>query len=158
MKPGPKGWRRVLCHLTAATVAIGIISPLAILLLDRRPVVAIYGVSVTPMVLMPGQPAFMQWNSATLRFGCGGVVRRQLVDGAGVIHEFDPIDVVLRTPEAPGESYARPFIVPLNATPGQGTMRTHVSRWCNVLQQVIWSMPDRVRNIPVLIGERPRNL
>lgn len=154
MKPGPIGWRRVMCHLAAATISIGILAPIVIMIGDRRPVVAIYGVSVSPLVLTPGDPAFLVWNSTTLRFYCGGMVRRQLVDGGGVVHEFEPIDVVLRVPEAPGDRYARPFTVPLNAMPGQGMVRTMVTRWCNPLQNYLWQMADPVRNIPVVIRAR----
>lgn len=154
MKPGPKGLRRWLCHAMAATVAICVITPPIILLADRRPVVAVTELHVEPPTLIPGEPAYLRWHGRTLRSECGGIVRRQIIDGAGIIHDFAPVEVVMRSDD--GGYYSRGFVVPMNAAPGNGFVRTRAIRWCNVLQENIWPMADPIRTVPVRIATRER--
>lgn len=136
---------RLASHIMAAIFSFAIIAPIFYLIIDRRPVVKILAEEILPNPLITGQAAHISWTAKVLRDGCDGTIARQIIDGAGKMHDYAAIPTVFKYETGVIQEYTRTIIIPMSATPGKGKHVVHVVRWCNELQRVFWPMREAPR-------------
>lgn len=136
------GGRRVACHIAAAAFAIAVISPVAIMLLDRRTVLEITDAKIEPSPVEVGGTAVITWTAIEWR-NCEGTFRRVIVDSENVEHQFGAEwtvyhDAMQVTPR----QFRKTFTIPTAAHAGPATYFTYIVRWCNVIQKYVWPMRE----------------
>lgn len=145
--------REYLCHIAAAFVGLGVITPPTVILLDRRPVLKIEGVRIEPRISRPGDRVTLYWTATEYR-NCAGEVRRMVVNNESkVIHQFEETATtyhagMVSTPQ----HFSTSFFIPIGIAIGPATYRSYVTRWCNVFQQYLWPIREDPVEVPIEIA------
>lgn len=135
VKVSGENWKR---QLTAALVAIVFVAPTVWMLMDRKPPFVRIGGAVQPQDPKPGEWIEIHWQINVTRV-CPPKrrfnVTRIIIDGAGKIHEFTPVEGMYGKP-GPGrpegqEQLVRSFQLPTAITPGTATYYSSACFVCN---------------------------
>ena len=142
--------REIACDAIAATIGIIVVFPALALVLDRRPVIDLFPVTITPENAGPGEKIRIEWETFTRR-SCSGEVQQMIIDSTNRVFYF--------APEAPAykvvgmrQHFVKDLMVPRGSSPGQARYISRIYRWCNELQRLIWPMVEET-SWPFTIGK-----
>jgi len=143
--------RLYLCHFVAALTACFIVTPIFIAVFDRRAVITIADVSLTPIKVKSGDQVTLNWT-ATEHRNCAGEVKRFVVSAHGIWHTVG-VDATVyheamqRTPK----KFTTSFYVPKSIEAGPAKYVSYVTRWCNIFQKIIWPIiePPMIINFEI---------
>lgn len=134
--------RAVWCHIYAAIVSLGVITPCAIMLFDRRQPVQLEITSIEPAGGRIGDELTVNYDAVVNRGGCGGELLRVIIDSANHVSAFvrEPTIFNNRSMGKPGERihFSKTLIIPRGVTPGAAIYAPLIDRWCNPLQRYLW--------------------
>lgn len=137
-------------RLISSVIISTAITYAAFQVLDRRTVVEIYGTWITPNPATPGHPITITWEAKALRPGCGGEVRRKIIDSTGRVFEFSVVPTVFRENTADGSGrFSREIVLPVEIAPGPASYVARVTRWCGWLQKTLWPMDENGLGSPI---------
>lgn len=113
----------------------------AVMAFYPREHVIVYQIHVQPDPAHPGQLAELVYQANNTEV-CDGTVHRWVVDSRGTVFELAPDTALYHSAVSKVEWYRKPFYVPISVAPGPAFYRSHVVRYCNVVQQFIWPTVD----------------
>jgi len=136
-------WRRLSCHIAPVLVAAAI-GLVGIELLDRGVITVMTNYHIVPPVVYPGQRAALRYTLQDFRFGCGGSVKRWIVDSEGVVHYLTN-DVPSRPSDFQAgimgmREVSKEVPIPFGSSAGRAIFHAQVTRWCNIFQEYLWPM------------------
>lgn len=133
--------RAVWCHIYAAIFSLGILTPGAIMLFDRRQPVQLEITSIVPNAGRVGDELTVNYDVMIDRDGCNGELLRVIIDSANHVSAFvrEPIVFTNRIGNF-GERVhlSKTFVIPRGVTPGPAIYAPLIDRWCNPLQRYLW--------------------
>lgn len=132
--------------ITASIISMVSVTYIGTLLLDRRSVLSIESVVISPNPVRPGETISITWSGVAHR-SCDGEVIRQIVDSSGRVFDYARIDTAYHDIAHRGvpKTFTRYLQTPADMAPGPAEYRTIVRRWCNSLQRIFWPMIERGR-------------
>jgi len=143
--------KRSWLTITLSILSAASVSWLAVQLLDRRPVLRIESVIVTPNPVTAGQPITITWTAREFR-SCDGEVIRWITDSRGRVYEYNRISSVVKIPQGPQpRTFFRELQLAKDISPGRAAYTSRVIRWCNVVQRVLWPMTEESPAIPFVV-------
>jgi hypothetical protein len=124
----------------------------AIMLFYPSEHVRVYSERIEPNPAYPGQRAELVYQADNTQ-SCDGVVHKWIVDSLGTVHEIATEPAAFHSTEASVSWYYKSFNVPLGVALGPALYKSHVVRYCNVVQEFIWpTTSDYV--VPFIIEEK----
>ena len=110
--------RRLVCHVSAACIAFGLIAPVTYWTLDRQVPIVIQDTSVFPPDAAPGDTIKITWTATELK-GCSGTIYRRFIDSTGTIFEISPVPSIYRGLLVGGvKTFSREVRIPFGMAPG----------------------------------------
>jgi hypothetical protein len=131
-------WKRTKsCNIIGIAIGIGLIAPIAGLLMDRREPIHLYQGRFEPEVVRSNQTVQIIWEADELRTGCDGVLERRITEKrSGKIHYFAREPTVFHF-NGTRKTFSKYFTLP-ELSDGEAEYTTHGHRWCNLLQKWFW--------------------
>ena len=148
------------CNRVGVSLGLLIITPIAVMLLDRRSPIVLEDGVITPDPAIPGDTVSITWTTIERR-ACDGEFSRRIVEGqpSGKIHEFARGPTVYhrlsKGTDGQRKTFTRSFTLPESVTPGVVTYTVHGTRWCNVLQKYIWPIPFDGPKVKFTVQAKP---
>lgn len=127
--------RSILCHMTAATIAVLAVFPLTLMALDRNDPVTIIRQSLSGD-LRPLGHVRLEWEALATRY-CDGDVRSRIIGSDGVVHYYATRPTVIRPRSGEHRVYSLEFTLPGSLSPGPARREAVVYYWCNPLQRIL---------------------
>lgn len=148
--------RNILCHTLAACCGLTIAILLG-LLLDRRDPIELFQGRITPYYVHEGDNVVLTWPLIEHR-SCNGELRRRLVDSGNKIHEFTSEPTVYHERlDTEKKTFVKNFTIPYGVAPGPAVYYTVGTRWCNIVQKLIWPIAFRSPNIQLCVLPNDEN-
>ena len=135
--------REVICNSIALSIGALIVFPSIALVLDRRPVLEILSIAIFPETARAGDTVSLVWSTLTKR-ECDGEVNDLIVSSIGRIYYYAPVTTT-RKEVGVKQDFAREFSIPTGISPGPAMYISHITRWCNPLQHIIWPIHETIR-------------
>lgn len=133
--------RSIWCHIYAAVFSLFILTPVVIMLFDRRQPVTLELISLEPNDTHEGDEVTVTYKSIVHKDGCGGELLRTIVDSAHKITAFVREPTVFNNRKLGVEkefTFSKTLIIPRGLTPGPAVYVPLIDRWCNPLQRFLW--------------------
>jgi hypothetical protein len=135
--------RQFWCNMIAAAFAILVVSPIVVMIGDRRMPIIVTGGEIVENKVFAGDMATFEWSVIERRIGCDGLVKRTFIDSQGTRFDVGDSKVVFHDSiDLERKKFRRQIPIPSSMHWGDATYNVHVIRWCNVLQKIFWPIRD----------------
>jgi hypothetical protein len=134
--------REIWCHIYAAIFALLVVTPISVMLLDRRQPVELSNVRINPQGIKGDEEITVTYDAVVRRENCGGEVMRTIVDSSGRVTAFvgEPTVFNGSVLEVVGKkiTFSKTFSLPRGLSAGKAQYVPLIYRWCNPLQRYLW--------------------
>lgn len=121
-------------HIVAAFVSVGVVAPIAWMIMDRTPPYTRLSGEVIPATPRPSDDVSINWETKVHR-NCPPStdynVTRTIIDSIGKRHEYEPIEGVYGTETQTSSTLVRVFKLPDNVSIGPARYRSSACFACN---------------------------
>lgn len=149
--------REALCAALALVFTFTVVIPSILIFGDRSLPFQYIDAAMVDQVAVPGQRVHVRYTVAKVSKDCSGTVQRYFFDGAGRVFFLGEAPAVYyRVVSDPvAGTFEMPWVVPLEAAPGDGLYVAYVEFWCNKVQALfpIKAPPQKAR-VTVLMPNR----
>lgn len=134
--------RSIWCHIYAAIFSLFVLTPIVIMLFDRRQPVTLELISFEPNSVHEGDEATVTYKSVVHKDGCGGELLRTIVDSAKKVTAFVREPTIFNGRKIGNTEkefiFSKTLTIPRGLTPGPAIYVPLIDRWCNPLQRFLW--------------------
>ena len=128
-------WRRLACHIAPFLFAAIVGFACVQLFANRYTPRNMLGSEILPAAVQAGGLAVVQYTAVDDR-QCNAIIHRWITDSTGTIYDLPDSSAVFHdTPQGQQFKFARQFMVPGMAAPGDALYHSTAIRWCNPFQE-----------------------